>query len=74
MGILESARSGKMTSGKRELLNHLAGKKLTQKQAIRAKCYDCSGFGESRECDIVECSLLPYSQYGGKKWKAKGKK
>jgi hypothetical protein len=63
MGILESARSGKAAAGKKDLLNHLAGKRLTQRQAIKAKCFDCNGMGESRECDIDTCSLLPYSPY-----------
>ena len=67
MDILESAKSGKSKSGKSDLLKHLAGKRLTRSQAIRAKCYDCNGMGESNECDIETCSLYPYSPYRAKK-------
>ena len=61
--LLESAKKGKKRAGQSDLIKHLLGKRLTQKQAIKAHCYDCSGMGESSECDNAECSLFPYSPY-----------
>lgn len=61
--LLRSAQNGKQRVGRKDLIKHLTGSKLTRGQAIKAKCYDCNGMGESKECDIEECSLLPYSPY-----------
>ena len=61
--MLNSAIKGKKRRGQGELIKHLNGVKITRQQAIRAKCYDCNGMGESKECDVEECSLLPYSPY-----------
>lgn len=37
-------------------------KRLTRGQAIRAKCYDCSGFqwSEVKNCPVVNCPLWVY--------------
>lgn len=61
--LLDSANSGTGRKGKTSLINYLQGKRLTQRQAIQAKCYDCDGMGETGECDIVSCALYPYSQF-----------
>jgi hypothetical protein len=63
MDLLESAKNGAGRKGKSVLIKHLNGERLTQRQAIQAKCYDCNGMGESNECDIQTCSLYPYSPY-----------
>ena len=67
--MLQSAMNGKRRAGQLDLIKHLKGKKIGRKQAIRAKCYDCNGMGESDICDIDTCSLFPYSQFkpSGKK-------
>jgi hypothetical protein len=62
--MLRSARAGTMRVGKGDLIKHLLGKRLTQREAIRAKCYDCNGMGEENTCDLDTCSLHPYSPYG----------
>lgn len=49
-------------AGKADLLKHLRGEKITQRQAIGAKCYECAG-GEGGVCTIRECPLLPFSPY-----------
>ena len=64
--LLESAKSGSGRRGKANLVKYLEGGRLTQRQAIQAKCYDCQGMGESDECDIESCSLYPYSQFASK--------
>ena len=61
MDLLQSAKNGTKRRGKKELIKHLEGKKLTWGQAIRAKCYDCNGMGEQKDCDNLECPLLPYT-------------
>ena len=61
--LFRSAVNGKKRAGQKDLLDYLNGKKLTQRKAIRAKCYDCDGMGESGKCDIDTCSLFPYSPY-----------
>ncbi len=47
--------------GKKELLRHLAGEQLTQKQAVLAECYSCNaGYFDGR----VDCDTPVYSHYG----------
>jgi len=43
-------------------------KKLNRRRAIRARCYDCSGFNraEIRECPITDCKLYPYRMATGR--------
>ena len=59
----KSAKAGTARKGKSQLLKYLDGKRLTQRQAIYAKCYDCDGMGDSGVCEIENCSLYPYSQF-----------
>ncbi len=61
--LLESAKRGTSRTGKTALIKYLSGNKLTQRQSIAAKCYDCNGMGEQNTCNIEGCSLLPYSPY-----------
>ena len=64
--ILETAPT---SSGKRLLLKHLYGDKLTRNEAIFAKCCDCMGyFIDGRaDCETAECPLHPFMPYRGKK-------
>ena len=66
-----SAEQGKGRAGKLDMLNYLAGKRLTRRYAIRAKCYDCDGMGETGQCEITTCSLYPFSPYKEKTAKKK---
>ena len=61
--LLKSAKKGKKRAGRRELIKHLEGTRITRGQAIKAKCYDCNGMGEFGDCDMVGCPLLPFSPY-----------
>lgn len=72
--LLESAKSGKKRSGRRFLIAHLEGKRITRTQAVKAKCYDCDGMGEAGLCDLVECPLLPFSPFKLKAKKIKDAK
>ncbi len=60
---LEQAKKGNKRAGQGDLIKHLMGKRLFRSQAIKAKCYDCNGLGEQKDCDIEDCSLFPYSPY-----------
>ena len=61
--LYESAKRGKGRAGKLAFLRHQEGVRLTQKQAISAKCFDCDGMGDSGECLQDYCPLYPYSPY-----------
>ena len=61
--LLVSAKSGPLRRGKKELIKHLEGAKITRSQAVKAKCYDCDGMGDTGKCEIESCSLYPYSPY-----------
>ncbi len=51
--------------GNKELKKHLLGDRLTQRQAILAKCADCCGyyFDGREDCDIPDCPLYSYMPY-----------
>ena len=61
--MIDSAKKAPKRAGKRELIKHLEGGKITRSQGVRAKCFDCNGMGESNKCDIVTCPLYPFSPY-----------
>ncbi len=56
---------GKQVKGRTELISHLEGKRLTLRQMIFAKCYDCMGFFADGkvDCNIPECALYPLMPY-----------
>lgn len=60
--------------GGKEFRGYEIGKKLTSKQMIRAKCYDCMGkYADGKiDCEIPECSLYPLMPYGSI-WKGRQK-
>lgn len=56
--------------GSKEYMDFMNGKKLSARAAIRAKCYECSGYymdGVSA-CHIKTCPLYFYNPYNGR-WK-----
>ena len=66
MSLYENnAKYGKRAIGKKALEKHLKGIRLTQKKAIHARCYDCSGgYDDGRyTCNIQECPLFSYMPY-----------
>jgi len=70
--LLKSAKAGLQRAGRKELIKHLEGGKITRMQAMKAKCYDCNGMGESGECDIEGCPLLPFSPFRSRKVASEG--
>nr|BDD44712.1 hypothetical protein 18 [bacterium] len=61
--MLRSAQKGKGRAGKKDLIKHLKGERITRPQAVKAKCYDCMGMGEQTVCSLKGCALYPYSPY-----------
>ncbi len=61
--LLASAKSGPRRAGRKELIKHLEGGKISRPAACKAMCYSCNGNGESGDCDIEACPLYPYSPY-----------
>ncbi len=68
----EAVEDSMTAKGKKEMLAHLDGKKLTLKQAILAKCYDCMGyFNDGKvDCEVKGCSLHPFMPYNPNKAKS----
>ncbi len=69
-------RSGKTARGQKELLRHLSGQRLTLKQAVLARCYDCAGFYADGkvDCKCSDCSLHPFMAYNQNRVKRTTKK
>ena len=61
----EVERYGKLAVGKKELLKHLSGDKLTLAQIVKAKCYECMHFylDGKNDCGIKECPNYPRMPY-----------
>ncbi len=53
------------SKGKTHLIRHLEGKRLTQRQAILAKCCECTGYhADGRtDCGITDCPLYQFMPY-----------
>ena len=51
--------------GRAELIKHRAGKRLSYKQAVLAKCNECCGFyaDGKLDCQIPECPLYGFMPY-----------
>lgn len=51
--------------GRNELIKHISGERLTQRQAILAKCFDCmGGYSDGKyNCGITDCPLYQFMPY-----------
>jgi hypothetical protein len=68
---------GLAVKGKREIVKHLYGERLTIREMAIAKCYDCMGYysdGRGTDCEISTCSLYPIMPYRKQGEKYVGKK
>lgn len=70
---IDRIKRGKSKIGKKDLLAHLAGEKLSQRHAIYAYCYDCSAYYGNPEddCKNEMCPLYPYMPYNPNRAKVK---
>ena len=64
---LETALMGKSSGGRTQYVRYLKGDRLTQRQAIIAKCYECMGYyvDGRRDCKMSDCPLYPFMPYRG---------
>ena len=55
------AQNSPLAIGRKDLLRHLEGARLTQRQMIHAKCYECMcGHADGRRsCKMDSCPLYP---------------
>jgi len=70
MSAIETIKKyGKSAQGRKELLKHLRGGKLSYKQAILAECYYCTCYyaDGKNDCEMPECSLYPFMPYNPNK-------
>lgn len=63
--------NGAKIRGKAYLVAYLEGERLTQRESILAKCYDCMGYYQdgAADCEIKHCSLYPWNPYNSSKRK-----
>ena len=56
---------GLTARGKRELLKYLQGDRLTRKEAMLAKCFECmGGYADGKvDCQVESCSLYPFMPF-----------
>jgi hypothetical protein len=61
----EIEKNGKKGRGKTEYMKMLNGEKISAAQALKAKCYDCSGWyaDGTEDCKIENCALYPFMPY-----------
>lgn len=69
--ISDIKRHGKTARGKKELIKHLEGGRLTLKKAVNAYCYDCTGYYADgrQDCKMPKCSLYPFMAFNQDKSK-----
>jgi hypothetical protein len=67
--LIAQAREGKAFQGRQELIRHYQGKRLTLAEAIKAHCYECTGYYDdgAEDCGIPSCPLYPYAPYSDMK-------
>jgi len=58
-------KNGLAVQGKRELLKHINGERLTMGQMIKAHCYQCMGYfiDGKGDCGSKDCPLYPRMPY-----------
>ena len=66
--MLQIPKRGPVAIGKKEYDAYLAGKILTYREALLAKCYDCIGFylDGKKDCECPSCPNYHYMPYRGK--------
>jgi hypothetical protein len=64
--INDIMRIGLTAQGKSELVKYLEGSKLSFRQAIISKCYECMGYyiDGKVDCGLDDCPLYPIMPYG----------
>jgi len=65
MDIKRIRKFGKEAKGRKGLIEHLSGQQLTMRDAIFAKCYECTNmYADGKvDCEIKGCPLYPFMPY-----------
>jgi len=65
--LIKQCKQDKTSAGRTQYLRFLNGEKLTYREAMLAKCYECDGgHSDGRyDCEVPTCSLYPYMPYNG---------
>ena len=68
MGNPDFSKFGVLARGRKELIAHREGKKLTRSQMCLAKCYECmGGYADGKyDCNIPKCPIYPLMPFQGK--------
>ena len=63
--ILDMVKRAPRYQGKKDYIRILEGKPHTRSQAIKAHCFDCTGFydGGAQDCGNVTCALYAFMPY-----------
>ena len=66
--LIKQCLKDNTSAGRTQYLRFLKGEKLTYKEAVLAKCYDCDGgHSDGRyDCEVPSCSLYPFMPYIGR--------
>ena len=67
--MLQIPKNAILAQGKKELERYLGGEKITHRQAVLAKCYECMcGYLDGKlDCGIKDCPNYRFMPYRGKK-------
>lgn len=64
--LVKDVEKAKLASGKSEYLRFLKGERISQGQAVKAKCFDCCAYYEDGkvDCGFSDCPLYPWMPFG----------
>ena len=66
--LIRQSKKDPTSAGRTQYLRFLQGEKLTYREALLAKCYDCDGgHSDGRyDCEVLSCPLRRYMPYKDK--------
>ncbi len=66
--LVKQCEKDPTSSGRTQYLRYLRGEKLTYREALLAKCYDCDGgHSDGRyDCEVLSCPLRMFMPYKDK--------
>ena len=66
--LIRQSKKDPTSAGRTQYLRFLNGEKLTYREAVLAKCYDCDGgHSDGRyDCEVLSCPLRMYMPYKDK--------
>lgn len=66
--LMRQCKKDPTSAGRTQYQRYLQGEKLTYREAVLAKCYDCDGgHSDGRyDCEVLSCPLRMYMPYKDK--------